>query len=63
MRKEWIVIIFALVCAVLFFRYILHSRPEGILYPPVPSVQERDRPILLVPLDSRPPCTDFVVNG
>lgn len=63
MRKEWIVIIFALVCAVLFFRYILHSRPECILYPPVLSVQEGDRPILLVPLDSRPPCTDFVVNG
>jgi len=61
--KKWTAILFVLICAVLFFRFILHRETGGIPYCPGTSIQSQSPPILLVPLDSRPPCTDFVING
>ena len=50
--------------AVLLFHLVFHPAPAGIWYAPDSTPQgSTHRPILLVPLDSRPPCKDFVIDG
>lgn len=64
MRKPYPAIIFMLIGAVLFFRCVLHPSPADVDGRSVSAVSAtQGRPILLVPLDTRPPCTDFVING
>ena len=43
------------------FMYMLHPQPQGTLVDKYPEVKQR---IILVPLDSRPPCQELVqANG
>lgn len=64
MVKKSLFMIVLPACALLLFHFVLHPAPAGIARPLTPAAATGDaRPILLVPLDSRPPCTDFVVRG
>ena len=49
--------------SVLFFHLVLHPTPAGIWRTLSPAAESAPPPILLVPLDARPPCRDFVING
>ena len=53
--------------SLLLFHFVFHPTPVGE-WRTLPTALEMEhdagkRPILLVPLDSRPPCREFVVNG
>ena len=63
--KPSLVIALFLSAAALLFHFVFHPIPKGqwSVPPPSPVSAQKRAPVLLVPLDSRPPCTDFVVNG
>lgn len=65
-RMRWIVPLF-LILSLLLFHFVFHPTPVGEWRTLSAATEiEHDaekRPILLVPLDSRPPCREFVVNG
>lgn len=63
MRKKALCIVLFSACTVIFFRFVLHPvMPAGTAYAPAAATSD-EPPVLLVPLDTRPPCTDFVTSG
>lgn len=54
-RRAWLFLLGCIVCAGVL---LLPPRPSGI---PLTSAPSEERRVLLMPLDSRPPCLDFVV--
>ena len=65
MTKSFLVTASALSIAILLFHFVFRPSSDGHwhTYAPTPASAQKHAPILLVPLDSRPPCKDFVVNG
>ena len=65
MWKKRLFITLFLIISTLIFQYILHPHPKtGNQQTPLTSAAKQEAPpILLIPLDSRPPCKDFVING
>ena len=67
MKKNLLVIVLFLALSLLLFHCVFHPTYEGQWRTLSAAMElERDagkRPILLVPLDSRPPCREFVING
>ena len=65
-RMQWIVPLF-LILSLLLFHFVFHPTPVGerrtLSAATEIEYDAEKRPILLVPLDSRPPCREFVVNG
>ncbi len=65
-RMRWIVPLF-LILSLLLFHFVFHPTPVGewrtLSAATEIEYDAEKRPILLVPLDSRPPCREFVVNG
>jgi hypothetical protein len=63
---QWIVPLF-LILSLLLFHFVFHPTPVGerrtLSAATEIEYDAEKRPILLVPLDSRPPCREFVVNG
>ena len=67
MKKTCLATILFLLSAFLLFHFVFHPTPVGE-WRTLSAATEMDRdagrrPILLVPLDSRPPCREFVVNS
>ena len=67
MKKTCLATILFLLSAFLLFHFVFHPTPVGE-WRTLPTTLEMEhdtgkRPILLVPLDSRPPCREFVING
>ena len=67
MKKTCLATILFLLSAFLLFHFVFHPTPVGE-WRTLSAATEMDRdagrrPILLVPLDSRPPCREFVING
>ncbi len=58
-RRRWLPLLLALVLMVAF-HFIWHPRYKGTPVAATPPVRSR---VLLAPLDSRPPCLDFVVRA
>ena len=55
-----------LMLSLLLFHVVFHPSDTGqwrTLHAAMDNSTEGQRPLLLVPLDSRPPCREFVVNG
>ena len=55
-----------LTLALFLFHLVFHLTPTGTWQPlsaGASSAAGAQRPILLIPLDSRPPCREFVING
>ena len=67
MKKTCLATILFLLSAFLLFHFVFHPTPVGEWRTLSAAMEmEHDagkRPILLVPLDSRPPCREFVING
>ena len=67
MKKTCLATILFLLSAFLLFHFVFHPTPVGEWRTLSAATEmEHDagrRPILLVPLDSRPPCREFVING
>ena len=67
MKKTCLATILFLLSAFLLFHFVFHPTPVGE-WRTLSAAMEMEhgagkRPILLVPLDSRPPCREFVING
>ena len=66
MKKIFLVIVLFLALSLLLFHCVFHPTYEG-QWRTLSAATENDikekRPILLVPLDSRPPCREFVISG
>ena len=67
MRKDFGIVAAFLMLFLLLFHFVFHPTPVGEWRTLSAATEmEHDagkRPILLVPLDSRPPCREFVING
>ena len=67
MRKDFGIVAAFLMLFLLLFHFVFHPTPIGEWRTLSAATEmEHDagkRPILLVPLDSRPPCREFVING
>ena len=67
MRKDFGIIAAFLMLSLLLFHFVFHPTPVGewrTLSAATEMAHDAEhRPILLVPLDSRPPCREFVING
>ncbi|WP_346748014.1 hypothetical protein, partial [Prevotella jejuni] len=65
MGQNWGIVAVFLTLSLLLFHFVFHPTYAG-QWRSLSTVTEDGavrRPILLVPLDSRPPCGAFVVNG
>ena len=67
MKQNLVVATVFLALSLLLFHFVFHPTPVGE-WRTLPTALEMEhgagkRPILLVPLDSRPPCREFVING
>ena len=64
MKQELYITTIFLIVALLLFHFVFHSTYVGEWRTlSTMAIDAGERRILLVPLDSRPPCREFVVNG
>ena len=64
MKKPFLTAVLFLSGTLLLFHLVLHPTPHGVWRAlPAAAKNAGQAPILLVPLDSRPPCGEFVVSG
>ena len=65
MKQNLGIVAVFLALALLLFHFVFHPAYTGLWHtlPPSAGNAVAQRSILLVPLDSRPPCREFVING
>ena len=65
MKANIVIVALFLALCLLLFHFVFHPTPAGEWRTLSTAAENTatQRPVLLVPLDSRPPCREFVVNG